>query len=249
MANKTRIEFLNQIALEVKDLAGELSRTAITSGAGTLLAGLTTFTVNSTKDFNAGDEIYIDDKTANSNFATVNSIVSLTSIKVTGDYSAILSGASIVKTDAVQHLSKAINVYSRYRPLEKIEKKIVAVASDSFDLPADFETGFSQIKSIEYPAGNSPPIMLEKEDYRIELDDDNSYVLKFNYSISSDYRILYTLLHSFAENIISANNADFYCICQIAAGYYLIALAARYGQSVNNMLSADSVNYDTKTDQ
>jgi hypothetical protein len=249
MANKTKIEFLNQIALEVKDVAGELSRTAITSGAGTLAGGLTTFAVNSTKDFNAGDEIYIDDKTANSNFTTVNSIVSATSIKITGDYSSILSGALIVKTDAVQHLSKALNVYSRYRPLEKIEKKAVAVSADSFDLPSDFETGFSQIKSIECPIGGNPLIILEKEDYRISLDDSNAYKLRFNYSINSDYKILYTLLHTFTNNIISANNADFYCICQIAAGYYLVALAARYGQSVSAALGADTVNYDTKPDQ
>jgi hypothetical protein len=250
MLNK--IQYLNQIELEVKDLAKEFIKIAVISEAGTFALGVTSFKVNSSSGFEPGDEIYIDDKTANSKFTTVNSIVDSTHIKVTGDYHSILVGGVIKKSEASQHLDKALLIYSKYQPLEKIEKVIIPVPTNVFDLPDDWQIGFSSVRYIEYPIDNMPLIMLKEKEFEIFLNDDNDYKLRFAYDLSTAVRISYRVSHSFSDDnpaLISSPASDAYCICDIAAAYYLLSLAARYGQSVKPEISSDVVNYDNKTDQ
>jgi hypothetical protein len=247
-----RIQYLDQIELETKDVAHECIKVAVISVAGTYLAGLTTFTVNTTSGFQPGDEIYINDKTLNSKFTTVNSIIDATHIKVTGDYHSILVGGVIKKSEASQHLDKALLIYSKYQPLEKIEKVLVPVPANVFDLPDDWDMGFSSVRYIEYPIDNMPLSMLKEKDFEIFLNDSNKYQLRFAYDLSTAYRLSYNIAHSFNTDnpaLISSPASDAYCICDIAAAYYLLSLSARYGQSVKPEISADTVDYNTKTDQ
>lgn len=251
-STKNRIQFLNEIDLKVKDLAGELVKTAITSGSGTHSAGVTTFAVDTIKGFSAGDSIYISDGTANSDFTTINAVVSTPSkqIKVNGDFSAIVSGATIKKNEAVSHLDEAINIYSKYRPLERVYKPDPFTSGIEFDLPANWEHNFSQVLNIEYPIDSNPPVYLEKRNYTEFLNDSNVYKLKFISSVSSVFRMFYTIRHYFDNNdVITAPDNDFHCICNLAGAKYLLAMASRYGQSTSSLINADSVNYDNKTDQ
>ncbi len=250
--SKSKIDFLNQIELKVKDLANEFIKIAVTSGSGTFAGGGTSFAVNTVSGFNAGDDIYIDDKTANSKFTTVYSIVDSTHIKVTGDFHLILSGATIKKTEALQHVNEAVDVFSKYKPLERVKKEIIATPDDVFDLPSDWELGFTLIDKIEYPTDKVPAIFLQEKDFEIFLNDSNVYQLRFKYNVSNSYRLYYIIRHSFDSSNpakLSAPDTDFYCITNIAAAIYLLALAARYGQSVNPLIGADTVNYDNKVDQ
>ena len=256
MGLKTKINYLDQIELKVRDLAKEFIKSTTTSGSGTLGGGNTTFTVISTSGFSAGDSIYINDGSANSKFTTVNTILSATSIKVTGDFSAILSGASIKKTDGSQYLDEAINIFSKYRPYERIQKKTIDSPAQIFDLPDtqgyEWQDNFSSVNYIEYPVDNNPPIMLPENDFDILLNDSNAYKLHFAYALQTAYRISYNILHKWSMDNpakLSIPDVDFYCLCNIAAGIYLLALASRYGQSVSNAIGADAINYDNKTDQ
>lgn len=252
LGSKTKIQFLNAIDLKVKDLAGELVKTALTTGAGTHAAGITTFAVDSIKGFTAGDEIYIYDGTSNSAFTTVNAVISTPSkqLKLNGDHSAILTGASIKKNEAIEHLDEAINIYSKYRPLERNFKPETFAAGYSFDLPSNWEIDFSGIISIEHPIDSVPAVYIDKRDYEIYLNDSNAYKLRFKSSLASTFRMLYTIRHSFnGQNVISAPDNDFHCICNLASAKYLLAMASRYGQSSSSLINADSVNYDNKTDQ
>jgi len=247
-STKTKIQFLRQIDLETKDLAGNLSLKAVTTGAGSFAGGVTTFQVNSTKRYNAGDDIFLDDKSVNAGFTSISEVTDATHIKVVGDFHLIAIGALVMKTDAVQHLDKAMNVYSMFKPLERVKKTTTNIAAHVFALPDDFEIGFSEINKMEYPVDGTPPIYREKEDYEIRLADDNTYKIYFNYDISTGFRTTYFIRHSFVSNVATSPDADFNCIAQLASAYYLLAMAAFYGQSVHSSIEADSVNYDNKTD-
>lgn len=250
-STKTKIQFLNAIDLKVKDLAGELVKTAIITDSGTHAAGVTTFPVDTLKGFTAGDIVYMFDGTVNSAFSTVNSVVqSPKQLKITGNHSAILTGASIKKNEAVDHLDEAINIYSKYRPLKRNHKPESFIAGTSFDLPENWEQDFSEIISLETPIENVPAVYLDKREYEIYLNDSNEYKLRFISNLASTFRMLYTIRHSFDESgIITAPDSDFHCICNLASAKYLLALASRYGQSTSSMIGADTVNYDNKTDQ
>lgn len=249
---KNKIQFLNQIELKVKDLACEFIKTAITTGDGKLSGNDTEFPVNTNADFRKGDEVYIDDKSVNSKFATVIDTDVPGQITLAGDLTMITAGASIKKTDAVQYLDEATAVYSKYRPLEQIEKKIIKTPSRIFELPQKWQIGFSSVNFIEYPLDNTPPCYLDESDFGIFLSDSNVYMLRFAYDIKDAYRINFSLQHGFDNAnpaVITSPDSDFFCICNIAAGIYLLALASRYGQNVNPSIGSEMSSYDKMTDQ
>jgi hypothetical protein len=164
----------------------------------------------------------------------------------------ITAGAFIKKTDAVQYLDEAIAVYSKYRPLEKLERKSIATPARIFNLPDRWQLGFSTVNFVEYPVNNTPPLHLDEDDYDIFLDETNLYKLRFAYELSNAFRINYLLQHSFDNAnpaVLSAPDSDFFCICNIAAGIYLLALASRYGQNVNPSIGSEMSSFDKMTDQ
>lgn len=247
-----KIQFLNQIEVKVKDLAGELIKTAVTTGEGKLNGSNTEFPVNTNSGFHSGDEVFIDDRTANARFTTVIDSDTPGQLILAGDLTVITTGAYIKKTDAVQYLDEAIAVYSKYRSLEKVERNSITTPSKIFDLPDGWQTGFSSINYVEYPVNNNPPFYLEEDDYDIFLDETNIYKLRFDYDLSNAFRINYTLQHSFDNSnpaVLSAPDSDFFCICNIGAGIYLLALASRYGQNVNPSIGSEMSSYDKMTDQ
>ncbi len=250
--SKNKIQFLNQVESKVKDIAGEFIKTAITKGSGVVILGNTRFTVDSTSGFFAGDEVYIDDKSANSKFTKVSLVIDSTIIEVEGDFSSMPAGTVIKKTGALEYLNEALSVYSKYRPFENIKTEKLPEPVNVIGLPAEWQNEFSSINFFEYPAGNIPPILLEEKDFEIFMDDDESYKLRFAFPLTGTYRFSYSSVHGFDDSnpaIPSTPDTDFYCICNIAAGIYLLALASRWGESVNPGIGADSVDYGSKTDQ
>lgn len=248
---KNKIQFLNQIEAKVKDTAGEFLKSVITLGDGEYYLGNTRFTVSSNAGFQIGDDVYINDKNVNPLFTKVTALVDSGIIELEGDLTFIHAGASINKTGALDYLDEAVGVYSKLRPLEKIHTVNIPVPVNVVSLPQDWEAGFSSINSIEYPTENTPPSLLDENDFEIFLDDDGEYKLRFRDALSGEIKISYNISNSFENSnppVISAPDIDFYCISNIAAGIYLMALASRWGESVNGGINADTVDYSGKAD-
>ena len=125
--SKNKIQFLSQTEAKVKDIAGEFIKTAVTKSTGVLVVGNTRFNVNTTSGFFAGDEVYIDDKSANSKFTTVTGVIDGTNIELEGDLTNILSGAVIKKSETSVYLEEALSIYSKYRPLERIKEDTIVI--------------------------------------------------------------------------------------------------------------------------
>jgi hypothetical protein len=253
MMAKNKIQYLNQIELKVKDVAGELIKSAMTTGEGILKGSNTSFPVRSSSGFFAGDLVYVFGGNGNEKLTSVFSVESLNEIILEGDLTSIPAGSVIKKSESLAYLDEAVALYSRYRHLEKLETKTIEKPGNVFDLPESWQNSFSKINFIEYPVDNTPVIFIPQEDYEIVLNESGNYALRFAYDLSDSYRICFDLPHSFDETkdppTATPPDCDFFCICNIAAGFYLLALANRYGQSINAGLSADSVNYDKKSDQ
>jgi len=249
---KDKIQFLNQTEAKVRDIAGEFIKTAVTKSQGILVVGNTQFNINTTSGFFAGDEVYIDDKSVNSKFTTVTAIIDGTNIELEGDLTGIQSGAVIKKSGAMEYLEEAISIYSKYRPLERIKEEVIEPPASIIDLPEDWQTGFSTVNYFEYPAGSNPPTLLNEKDFEIFLEDNTNYKIRFVFPISGAYRMSYTNRHYFdSANPPAASipDIDFYCVCNVTAGIYLLALAGRWGESLNPGIAADTVDYSSKTDQ
>jgi hypothetical protein len=250
--SKNKIEFLNQTEAKVKDIAGEFIKTAVTKSQGILIVGNTRFNVNTTAGFFAGDEVYIDDKSENSKFTHVTAVIDGNNVELEGDLTNILSGAVIKKSEASVYLEEAVSIYSKYRPLEKIKEDTVIQPASIIDLPDDWQPGFSTVNYFEYPAGSNPPSLLDEKDFEIFLADNTTYKIRFAFPLSGTYRMSYTNRHYFDSANPPASSVpdiDFYCVCNITAGIFLLALASRWGESLNAGFSADTVDYGSKTDQ
>ena len=234
--SKTKIDFLNIIEVKVKDIAGEFIVTASVSDISfNSETNKTTFTVDIIEGFHSGDSIYIFDGTVNSIFALIaeakEEIVNDKSnfiITISGDYHAILAGATIKKSDAISYIEEALQIYSKIRPCVKTTE-ITGIDSDSYDLPKDWQEGLSQIYSIEYPEGLQPKQLLDENKYEIYLDSENKIKIKFVFNIATGDKALinYSTTYLFDDKnppVTNSPDIDFYCICNIAAYYYLLGL-------------------------
>ncbi|MFI5144882.1 MAG: hypothetical protein ACHQJ4_04740 [Ignavibacteria bacterium] len=247
---KTKIDFLEQIELKVKDIAGDLTKTAFIQQPGEVKEGYTYFTVDSSEGFVINDVIYLINNTGNAVFSRVIEVKIPDVIVVNGDQSVFGKGAIIKKSDAVQFLDEAITVYSKYNPRVRTLVVNVSMPGNEFSLPVDWESGFSKTNSVEYPVGYFPQYFLNPDDYGVVTGDGTNYILKFERMIYSDFKIEYFIQHSIdAENspMCTIPGCDFYCVCNIAAAFYLLALANRFSENVNPTIGASSMNIDDKS--
>jgi hypothetical protein len=250
---KTKVEFIRTVLLNVRDEAKEFVKsTRVTLKSYAL--GITTFDCESVEGFSAGDSIYFDDKTANSVFATILAVdITNKRVTFTGDYHLIPAGIEMVKTEALHFLDNAIKLYSKFRPLN-IGKEITGNNTSKYSLPDNWADGFSLINFVEKPIGYVPTIEYNKNNYQILYDINGVPYLQFSTSISSSekFNLYYTTTHFWktVESIVgsTASDNDFYCICNITSALYLLGLAAFYGQSSRNIISADNVNHNEKVD-
>lgn len=117
--------------------------------------------------------------------------------------------------------------------------------------------GFTDVREVEYPRGNKPRTILEREDWEI-LDDgsaqDGSNIkLRFLSGSPgvSEYFVLDVALEPRLPEVGVANFPDteenFNNITTLAAAYCCQRLAAAYAPSSDGTISADVVNYHEKT--
>jgi len=158
----------------------------------------------------------------------------------------------MIQKCAIRH---ATRVYSKDRPLEKIHDDTTADGSKyDFDLPYDWENGFSAIIGrVEYPVSSD----LQVPQYV----DDNDWViykkvaewvlrfLAFKPSSSYTIRFLYTTPHAITDEDCTVYENDFDAVCELATGFCYKALASKFAQTQEPTIEADVIDYARKTDE
>ena len=248
--SKSKIESLNNLHSLVKDEELKLRSEAVIISS-VYADPITTFTVDNVIGFLAGQEVFIDDGTEDSDFHTIVSVNTTTKKLVfTGDLTIILDGGKIAYTERSGYFEEALKIYSRVFPLKKIHT-LTGDGTSLYSLPADWSNEFSIIKECEYPVGNFPKSVINKDMYEVAQQPDNTYKLKFAYviPIAATVYITYTTIHTYEALTpynLTSPDADFHALCRIAAGLYCTALANTYGQSADSNINADRIDYGNK---
>jgi hypothetical protein len=149
-------------------------------------------------------------------------------------------------SDYDRNIDAAIGRYSKHRPDEKIED-IVGDGTHDYDLPSSWIAEFSTIRGIEYPIGDIPATMLDSDSYEIyKTPTGNKIRLKDNApSASESFRITYTILRTAA----TVPDGDISAFVWLATSLCCEELANAYAQTSDSTISADSVNYRTKSQE
>lgn len=153
---------------------------------------------------------------------------------------------TLEEADYLAALTEALKRFSRHRP-RLVCEDLAGAASHDLDLPTGWIEGVSTVVSIEYPVGDVPETLLDSNQWTLYHSPAGLRLrlLDAAPAVTDTVRILYSALH--VEATIPA--ADREAIASMAAAVCLRQLAARYGQSMDPTLSADAVNYQSKTDQ
>lgn len=146
-------------------------------------------------------------------------------------------------------VDSTIALYSRYFPRFTAATVVVASSntSYSFAVPSGWEPTFSKVVRLEYPLSENPPEYLDSANYELYRDpaDDVEKILFIEMLPVANFGILYTRRWSEA----SLSDFDQDSVALLATATVCDRIAARNAGSTDPLISADVVNYKTKTDQ
>lgn len=112
-----------------------------------------------------------------------------------------------------------------------------------------FEDGFSILRAIEYPLGQIPPSMVRDDDWMLYRAPDGLHIrfLATVLSPTDTARVTWTSRHK--DDASTVPDGDFEAVCDLAAAVCFQMLAAQAVQTGDSTLSADVVNYRTKSQE
>ncbi|GAH61384.1 unnamed protein product, partial [marine sediment metagenome] len=119
------------------------------------------------------------------------------------------------------------------------------------DKPTDWIDGFSKIESVEYPAGDQEPQMMDEELFRL-YHDGTTEKIRFTEdepSSSQTFIVAYTLPHTLDADDNTTYGADFQALCHLATAIILLAMANKYTQSSEPTIAASAVAFRDKSDR
>lgn len=141
------------------------------------------------------------------------------------------------------HVEGALRLYSGLNPHIKTATVPLAAGEYEYSLPADWESGFSAIYSIEYPAGNQEPEYLARDNYLVGPS--KWRFLDITPSAGESAVVTYSAVQTEAtvpENALEG-------VAQLSAALACYAIAAKFAATTNPAVQSDSVDYRSKSDQ
>lgn len=160
--------------------------------------------------------------------------------------------------DREEIVKTAVERYSHDAP-EKITADISGDGGKYYAISGltSWIEGFSQVLAIQYPArdvtADEVPQMLKPEDWddNYRDGDDTQYIFLPNHAPASseEFRVTYTTTYQLASNAYSTPAGDFFAICNLAAHFACLALAAKYARTNDSLISADSVDHGGRSER
>lgn len=122
---------------------------------------------------------------------------------------------------------------------------IAGTGSHDYDLPVAWVDGFSEVSQIEYPVGQVPEALLDKNDYALYLTPTGTK-LRLLYAApnaTESLRITFPVLRTTGD----INDNDLDAFAALAASICFEMLAGIYVGSTDPTIQADAVNYRSKS--
>jgi hypothetical protein len=174
------------------------------------------------------------------------------------------AASKLALADRDNMISQAVRQrYSHDRPRELVTD-VAATGASTLTLPTgpstppeQFEDGFSVIRTLEYPLGILPPSYIESDSWLMYRQPTGLVILLSGSTIPGNgelVRVTWTVRHIPGTSGQSAVNttipdADFEAVCDLASALCCEQLAAIYAQTRDPSISADAVNYRTKSQE
>lgn len=158
----------------------------------------------------------------------------------------------LAAADYPSFLQRAVDAYSAHRPRVMVKDYNGDGSTYKLTLPSDWEQDFSTIQSVEYPQGDRIPTFLDADEYDVRNDTEAVKVIwLFDLTPASGKktRVTYTIRHTLSDVTSTIPGADESIVTRLAASYACEALAAIYAQTSDPLLSADTVNYRSKSQE
>lgn len=113
-------------------------------------------------------------------------------------------------------LQSAADWHSNFRPLLRVHT-ITGDGSSRYDLPSQWEEGFSNIQHIEYPVDYDDPSVLDKDEYRVWLSPEPMLLFRnLNLDGSDTARMVYTARHRITADEVTIPDHHFEALCHLA---------------------------------
>jgi hypothetical protein len=130
-------------------------------------------------------------------------------------------------------IQEAFGIHSKHRPQVKVAE-VNGTGAYLYDLPTDWEEGFSEIESVEYPVSAfdlnaQVPNILDQTRYMI-YQGTSKKQLRFLYDTpgaTETFLLTYTLRHAVDESAGTIPDADFDAVCNLAGALCCYALGRK----------------------
>lgn len=157
------------------------------------------------------------------------------------------------EADIISALEAAVDRYSKDKPREKLHV-ITGDGTNRYALPSDWESKFSTISYIEFPAGDNAlndPSLLDAVEYLV-WEDASGEELQFrlrDINTGSVAWMKYTLRHTLDATTNTVPDSAFEAVSFLGTGYAALDIAA---QSIRNRGSSEAggqiINFRTSSD-
>ena len=160
------------------------------------------------------------------------------------------SGKLVYPTDYIACTNEALAKYSSIYPRVIVEE-ITGNGTYDYTMPTSWVENFSEVVTIEFPVGEKYPSYLENDEYMIYRDlqgiplteVDILRLFTITPSISQKFRLTYTAIYT--TETLPAKHVD--AVNNLAAGFCCELLATYYAHTSKPLITADSVNYLSKS--
>lgn len=141
-------------------------------------------------------------------------------------------------------ISAALKRYSKHKPASKV-LDVAGNGTQEYGLPAGWINEYSTVTAIEYPIGNIPKSLLEKDEYEIYQTPagDKLRLLVYAPAATESFRATFTILRT----ATSIPEGDIDAFTWLAAALCCEEMANAYAQSSDSTIAADSVDYKDKS--
>lgn len=155
--------------------------------------------------------------------------------------------AELQDVDFEAFVNEAVVEHSRFAPQFVTAMLSGTGATQEFrldDQSVPFVYNVSTIRGVEYPTGNNPPSLVDRNEYVVVRNSLGQTVLLFLVSTpaagTNNIRADYTAPQTLTQSGSSIPDYDFYAVCHLAASIAFDVLAAQASHEVDDSIAADA---------
>lgn len=162
------------------------------------------------------------------------------------------SGAKCTTAQIDRAIVEAVKRYTRVRPIEAVQDYPGDGATYDFALPTGWVPDLSTVRSLEYPAGQRAPSLLEEDEWQFYRSSTSVMKIRLKAitpSAGQTLRVTWTKPHLVDVSGSTIASQDEEAVANLAAAIGLRELAAHYANTVDPSIAGDTVNYRSKSSE